>query len=332
MSNQSEISLLTEENPDRNTIFPIKYLDIWEQYESQRANFWWDTDIAFTIQDEKDWNSLTDNERQFMEHIMAFFASADGIVMENLASRFLHEFQLPEAKAYFTLQLMIEHIHALTYAKLLDGYVKDKDRKMELFKANQNIPFIKAKTDWATKWMNSKASLAERLVAFVCVEGVHFQGEFCAIFWMKEKKKLNALGLSNYLIARDENNHTTTGTIFYKNYIPATQKLTDARVHEIVREAVDVEIGFINEVLDCALIGMNKTDMSMYIKYVANDLCNKLGHSPAYQGDIICPFDFMDRLCFNSKENFFETRVSSYRQKRSDTVIDIENMNFNLDF
>lgn len=315
------MSLLTKENPDRYVLFPIKFQDIWNQYEEQRGAFWWDTDVEFDVQDEKDWNSLTDAERNFMENILAFFASADGIVMDNLAARFLHEFQIPEVKSYFTIQLMIEHIHSVVYAKLLDGYVRDPARKKALFSANQNVPVIKAKTDWAIKWMNSRASLATRLVAFACVEGIHFQGEFCAIFWMKEKKKLNALTTANYLISRDEGHHMRTGALLYRNYIPAEDKLTDAQVHAIVREAVDIEINFINETLNCALVGLNKEDMSMYIKYFANLVCGLLGHADAYEGTYQ-PFEFMDRLYFDSKANFFETRSTNYRHKKTTDVID----------
>ncbi len=327
----NKMSYLTTENPDRYVIFPILHDKIWEQYEKQRAQFWWDTDVEFESQDEKDWESLTPNERRFMESILAFFAAADGVVMDNLATRFLHELQTPETMHYFTIQLMIESIHSITYAKLIDGYIKDKNHQTTLYKANQNDPVIKAKTDWAIKWMNSSASLGERLVAFVCVEGVHFQGEFCAIFWMKERKKLNALTTANYLIAKDENLHTETGILLYKELSDA-EKLTDECVHEIFKEAVNIEIAFINDKLDCALLGLNKEDMSSYIKYVANILCEKLGHSRPYPNITRQPFEFMDRVCFNPKESFFERRVTSYRQKRTTDILSIDNIAFDANF
>lgn len=321
-------SILTADNPDRYVLFPIREKAIWDMYERQRAAFWWDTDVTFTSQDEKDWESLTDEEKFFMENILAFFASADAVVMENLAERFMVEMKLPEVRAYFTVQLMIELIHSTVYSKLIDGYIRDSKRKNELFRANQDIPFVKAKTDWALRWISDKnASLAERLVAFACVEGIYFMGEFCAIFWMKAvKKKLPALTTANYLIARDESMHKDNGCQLYRDYIPTEEKLTQARLEELIRGAVEVEKQFINETLNCSLLGMNKEMMGEYIEFVADDICRLLGHDIIYGSKN--PFDFMDRLAFDIKENFFETRVTSYQNPKTTDVCSIDDMTF----
>lgn len=321
--------LLTKENPDRFILFPIHHSDIWEMYDKQKAAFWWPEDVVFTFQDEKDWNSLSPEEKYFMENILAFFASADGVVMENLAERFLSEMKIPEARAFFTIQLMIELNHSLTYAKLLDGYVRNDSRKRELFLANQCVPFVKAKTDWALKWISSPdATLAERLVAFACVEGVHFQGEFCAIFWFKEKRKLPALTLANYLISKDENLHFEFNCMLYRTYIE--NKLQQKRVAEIIVEAVNIEKQFIIETLNCRLLGMNSDMMSQYIEFVADRTCVMLGHEVIYGSTN--PFDFMDRLAFDVKENFFETRVSAYKMPKTSEETSIDNLDFSSIF
>lgn len=321
-------SILTSISPDRYVIFPIREQKLWDMYERQRANFWWDTDILFTSQDEKDWDSLTAEEKYFMENILAFFASADGIVMENLAERFMVEMKLPEVRAYFTIQLMIELVHSIVYSKLIDGYVRNPERKKQLLSANQNVPFIKAKTDWALKWVSSDtATLAERLVAFACVEGIHFQGEFCAIFWMKAvKQKLPALTTANYLIARDENMHRENGCTLYREYIPAGEKLSDERLKEIITEAVDIEKYVINNMLQCSLIGMNKEMMSQFIEFVADDICVHLGHKIIYGSQN--PFEFMDRTSWDVKENFFETRVTAYKMPKSTDSYNIDDLDF----
>jgi ribonucleotide reductase beta subunit family protein with ferritin-like domain len=299
-------------------------------YEKQRKQFWWDTEVVFIPDDERDWKKLTDKERYFMENILAFFATADGIVMENLAMNFLREIQLPEARAFFTIQLMIEHIHSLVYAKLLDGYVKDPERKKVLLAGNHEIPAVKAKTDWALKWTTGDADLAERLVAFACVEGLHFQGEFCAIEWMREQGKLPALTFSNNLIRLDEGLHFETICLLYRDYMK-DEKLADERVHLIVKEAFEIESSFINDVLDCALIGMNKELMTEYVKHVTSIVCTWLGHPPLFK-NTKNPFDFMDRICFNVKENFFESRVSNYQRPPSHDNCVIKDGDFSADF
>ncbi len=323
------MTILTQENPSRFVLFPIKEPRIWNMYEQQRASFWWDSDISFIAQDYKDWASLSPDEIYFMENILAFFAGADGIVMENLAERFLAEMKLPEVRAYFTLQLNIELVHSLVYAKLLDGYVRDPERKKVLLRANQDMPHVKAKTDWALQWI-SQGTLAERLIAFVCVEGIHFQGEFCAIFWMKERKKLPALTTANYLIARDENMHKTNGCTLYREYIESEDKLSQDRVAAIVRGAVDAEIVFINEALDCRLLGMNRDLMRQYIEFIADQICSELGYEPLYLSTN--PFSFMERTAFDVKENFFETRVTAYKLPKNSDSYQLDTIQTDMEF
>ena len=318
---------IIRDNANRFVIFPIVHKDLWALYEKQRKAFWWDTDVIMTSKDAEDWKSLTDNERHFLENILAFFASSDGIIMENLAQRFMSEIQIAEARFFFTIQMMIEAVHSIVYAKLLDGYVADPDRKRVLLEANTQIDCVKAKADWALRWISSPdASLAERLVAFVCVEGIFFSGAFCSIFWMMERGLLPAFTFSNRLISKDENLHVDNGICLYRNYISA--KLTDARVHEIILGALEAERIFITDTLSCDLLGMNSVKMSQYIDHVANRLCIKLGHAPLFESTTQ-PFAFMDRICFDTKENFFETRVHNYQMPGEQ--VSVQNISFDED-
>ena len=132
--------------------------------------------------------TLTENEQYFIKMILAFFAASDGIVIENLGMRFLSDVQLPEARAAYGFQLMMENIHSETYSLLIDTYIKDEKEKTTLFHALDNFPCIKKKADWSLKWINDKrSSFATRLLAFACVEGIFFSGSFCSIYWLKKR-------------------------------------------------------------------------------------------------------------------------------------------------
>ena len=178
--------LLLRENKDRFVILPINYPRIWEMYKKHEASFWTAEEIDLSG-DLKDWNSLNDGERHFISHVLAFFAASDGIVNENLAVNFMSEIQLPEARCFYGFQIMMENIHAETYALLIDTYIKDPREKDHLFHAIETVPAVKKKAEWALRWIQN-GSFAERLVAFAAVEGIFFSGSFCSVFWLKEKR------------------------------------------------------------------------------------------------------------------------------------------------
>src|ERR1700756_1689362 len=164
MNQENEV--LLRENKDRFVILPINYPRIWEMYKKHEASFWTAEEIDLSG-DMKDWTSLNDGERHFISHVLAFFAASDGIVNENLAVNFMSETQLPEARCFYGFQIMMENIHSETYALLIDTYIKDAAEKKMLFNAIYEFPAIKAKAEWALKWISSReASFAERLVAF----------------------------------------------------------------------------------------------------------------------------------------------------------------------
>ena len=312
--------LLNESN-NRYTLFPIDYPLIWKAYKQQKQCFWTAEEIDY-VSDKKDWETLNENEKYFIEHILAFFAGSDGIVLENLVQNFCKEVKIPEARCAYAFQAMMENIHSEVYSLLIDTYVDTNQRKDELFNAIETIPCVKKKANWAIKWINSNRSFAERLVAFAVVEGVFFSGSFCAIFWLKSRGKMvKALGTSNELIARDEGMHTDFAILLYNHL---NQKLDETTIHTIFKEAVEIEKEFICESLPCSLIGMNKNLMSQYIEYVADRLVTQLNHSKIYKSNN--PFDFMNKTNLDGKSNFFEKRVSEYQLASGD------NINSELDF
>jgi len=307
--------LLTPDD-SRFVLFPIKDNDIWCMYKKQVDCFWRAEEIDLS----RDvWTDLTSDEQHFVSMILAFFAGSDGIVLENLATRFMADVQLAEARAFYGFQIAMENIHSETYSILIDTYIKNTDEKSKLFNALAHYPCISKKANWSQKWIHDhRSTFASRLVAFACVEGIFFSGAFCSIFWLKKRGLLPGLTFSNELISRDEALHTEFAILLYSKL---TNKLGKARIHEIVAEAVAIETEFICEALPCRLIGMNSVLMTQYIQFVADRLCVQLGYDKIY--NVSNPFDFMELISLESKSNFFEKTVSEYalatKTKREDT-------------
>ena len=309
---------LLKENPNRFVIFPIKHNDIWESFQTHRKAFWVESEVDLTV-DLKDWNLLNNNEKHFIKNVLAFFAASDGIIMENLGARFIKDIQIPEARCFYSMQMLAESIHSIMYSQLIDTYITDASEKNNLFNAIHTIPSVKKKGEWACKWISSNDNFATRLIAFAAVEGIFFSGSFCCIYWLNESGRMPGLCKSNDFIARDEGMHTDFACLLYSKYIE--NKLSDSDVYKIITEAVDIEIEFITESLPCNLLGMNSELMIQYIKFVANRLVLQIGHNPVFP-NIKQPFGFMDRICLENKTNFFESRVTEYQKDISNIKLD----------
>ena len=311
-------------NPDRFVIFPIQHPDVWAKYKQHVAVFWTPEEIDLS-KDMSHWEKLNDNERHFIKNILGFFAGSDGIVMENLATRFTNDVQWPEAKFFYSCQSLMEAIHSETYSLLIDTYIHDPKEKLDILHAIDTIPCVKKKADWAMQWISSEtADFATRLLSFAAVEGIFFSGAFCAIFWLKQRGIMPGLTLSNEFIARDEGLHTEFACLLYSKIV---NRLTKQQAHKIIREAVKIEKQFITKSLPCELIGMNAKLMAQYIEFVADRLLLQLGYPKAYSA--ANPFDFMERISLENKDNFFEKRVSTYA--RASTGKNREEMSFGLD-
>jgi ribonucleoside-diphosphate reductase beta chain len=301
------MSDILTKSDDKFVMFPIKHHDIWSMYKKQMDCFWRAEEIDLS-KDITDWSKLTENEQYFIKMILAFFSASDGIVLENLGLRFMTEVQVAEAKAFYGFQIMMENIHSETYSLLIDTYIKDKDEKNKLFNSLQEYDCIRNKAQWAMKWIHDEQSdFSTRLLAFSCVEGIFFSGSFCAIYWLKKRGLMAGLTFSNELISRDEGLHTEFAVLLYNKL---NNKLSQEKVHSIVKEAVIIEKNFICDALPCRLIGMNSVLMSQYIEFVADRLVSQLGYKKIYNTSN--PFDFMDLISVEAKTNFFEKRVSEY--------------------
>jgi len=301
--------MLLQDNPGRFVIFPIQHKTIWDMYKKHEASFWTAEEIDLSA-DAKDWKSLSAGDQHFIKNVLAFFAASDGIVLENLAVRFMKEVQVPEARCFYGFQVMMENIHAETYSLLIDTYITDQTEKARLFNAIETVPSVRRKAAWALKWINNRsASFAERLVGFACVEGIFFSGSFCAIFWMKKRGKMPGLTFSNELISRDEGLHTDFACLLYSML---QHRLTQETVYALVDEALKIEEDFVTESLPVELIGMNASLMSQYVKFVADRLLVSLGYEKKYK--TTNPFEWMEMISLQGKTNFFEKRVGDYQK------------------
>ena len=301
---------LRDTTPGRYCVFPIRERVLWELYKKAEASFWTVEEVDLTT-DQADWLALTPDERFFITRVLAFFASSDGIVTENLAVRFMADVTIQEARLFYGFQIAIEGIHAEMYSTLIDSYVRDPAEKQHLFNAIEEVPAVKAKAEWAIRWIEASGrSFQERLAAFACVEGIFFSGSFCAIFWLKKRGLMNGLTFSNELISRDEGLHTTFACELMK--MLGDDAIDDAVLQNIVKSAVEVERQFVAEALPVALIGMNADTMCQYIRYVADHLMGQMGRAPIYGEPN--PFDFMELISLQGKTNFFEKRVGEYQK------------------
>ena len=312
ISGEIQESMCVEENAyDRfvlNEKNESKYADMYMMFKKQTGLFWVPEEIDMT-QDVIDWDTkVNDNERKFITHVLAFFASLDQMVMENIGVNFGDEIKINQIRQHLSFQAGMEAIHADTYAMLIQTLIRNKAQRSGVLASIQTMPIIEKKAIWVERWMNpDTASLAERLVGFTCLEGIQFSGSFCAIYWLKKRGLFPGMCHANTLIARDEGIHAEASVMMYKHL---DHKLPAGRVHEIVVHAVEIECEFIKESLPVALIGIRSSSMVEYIKFVADFWLTQLGYPKVY--NVVNPFEWMDLISLQGKTNFFEHRVAEY--------------------
>jgi ribonucleoside-diphosphate reductase beta chain len=312
------------ENPDRFVLFPIKYDTIWKWYKQAEASFWTVEEVDLTP-DQIDWETkLSDDERHFVKHVLAFFAASDGIVNENLVLNFMREVQIPEARCFYGFQVAIENIHSEMYSLLIDTLIKDPKEKDFLFHALSRLDCVSKKGNWAMRWIENAPTFAHRLIAFAAVEGIFFSGSFCSIFWLKKRGLMPGLCFSNELISRDEGMHCDFACLLYSML---QHKLDPMEVQAIITEAVEFEKEFVTDALPVSLIGMNAELMSQYIEFVADRLLVSLGNEKVY--NTANPFPWMDMISIQGKTNFFEKRVGDYQ--KAGVMANREEQKFSMD-
>jgi ribonucleoside-diphosphate reductase subunit M2 len=319
------IEPLLKPDDTRYVMFPIQHQDVWAMYKKQMDCFWRAEEINFA-QDLGDWEKLSADEKHFISMVLAFFAASDGLVLENLASRFMNDVQVSEARAFYGFQIAMENIHSESYSLMIDTYIRDEAEKSKLLRAIENYPCIAKKANWAKKWIaDNRSSFGSRLVAFAAIEGIFFSSSFASIYWIKKRGLMPGLTFSNELISRDEALHCEFAVLLYSKLV---KKLNKKRIYEIIMEAVEIEKEFITEAIPCRMIGMNMNLMTQYIEFVADRLIVQLGYDKVYNTSN--PFDFMELISIESKVNFFERTNAEYAL--ANKSIDKDIFEFSADF
>jgi len=310
---------LLKEPENEFDYFNYKYEDIWNLSKDLERSIW----NAKEVDVSKDYDSfdryLDDNAKHFIEQTIAFFFSSDGIVMNNIDENFLDEIKLPEVRRFFAFQQANELVHSESYGIQLETLIKDLEKRKRLQNAIFEIPTIRQKAQWAQKWMCRERPLAERILAFICVEGIFFSSSFASIYWLRSRYPSEFEGIVSYndMIARDEALHTKFGCHLYKNYI--VNKCSRERILEIFREAYDIEVAFTRDAIPCSMLGINKDTMTTHVESVVNLLLGMIDEEPMFNNVYKSPFTFMNMIALDRKKDFFNHRVTEY-QVRTNAV------------
>lgn len=301
---------ILEESEKRYTLFPIKYWKVYEYAKRHQASEWKSEEIEYHL-DLADWNTkLTEQERHFVKMTLAFFASSDGIVAENLNVNFSEEVQIPEARMFYSIQEKMEWVHAETYSLFIDTYFTNEEEKQKVFNAMYTFPAISKMNRWSLKWMDRESnSFAVRLFAFALVEGLFFSGPFCTIFWLKKRGLLPNLCISNEWISRDEALHTEFAALIHSQL---KNKLSQEMMYMMLEEVMVILHEFVNDSLPVRLIGMNAAQMYQYLQYIADNLLEWFGANRKFK--VQNPFQWMVNIGLDVKTNFFEKTVTNYQQ------------------
>jgi len=275
-------------------------------YRKACASFWVTSEVDLSG-DKAQFESLTKAERTLILEVLAFFAASDGIVNENLVCQFYQEVEEQEARQFYAIQIGVEAIHSEMYSILIDTYVSDSQQKLDLFNAIETHPAIKAKADFAFKYMDKSMPLSVRLVAYACTEGILFSASFATIYYFKKRGLMPGLTLSNEFISRDEGLHADFSCLVYQHkFMP----LEESVIHEIVNDAVEAELAFVDSCLTGSVIGLSNESLKEYVRFISDRLLVQLDCSKVY--NLKNPLEYMDIQSLQTKTNFFESRVSEY--------------------
>lgn len=303
---------LFDEKYRRFNLLPIKYHQIWDLYKQQSSCFWKTEELDFS-KDYQDFIKLNPDEQKLLKRVLAFFSGLDGLVNFNIQQNLMNEFVPLEIQICYGFQVAMESIHNETYAVILDGLIKDKAEKEELFNSLETIDTIKTMKEFGLKYMNREIHIADRLVAFACIEGIMFSGAFAVIFWIKNILKTGqgfmfGLMKANEFISRDEGLHVQFATMLFK-LIDDRNKM---RTIKIIKEAVKIAVDFMIDACDVRMIGMSSDSMKDYIEYVADSLLVNLGYDKYYRTKN--PFNFMNTIGMSQKTNFHDSRPTEYQK------------------
>jgi ribonucleoside-diphosphate reductase beta chain len=309
------------------TLRPMRYPHFFDRYKDAIKNTWTVEEVDLHT-DLADLGKLTPAERHLVNRLVAFFATGDTIVANNLVLNLYQHVNAPEARLYLSRQLFEEAVHVQFYLNLLDTYLPDEAERIDAFSAVENIPSIRRKAEFCFKWIDSLSSVdkletaADRktfllnLICFAaCIEGLFFYGAFAYVYFLRSRGLLHGLASGTNWVFRDESMHMAFAFDVVDTARQEEPELFDDELREQVRqmmtEAVDAETAFAEDLLDQGVAGMSVADMRTYLEHVADRRLEHLGIEPLYGSTN--PFAFMELQDVQELSNFFERRVSAYQ-------------------
>jgi ribonucleoside-diphosphate reductase beta chain len=310
------------------TLRPMRYPVFYDMYVAAIKNTWTVEEVDFST-DVGDLNTkMTPAERHMMHRLVAFFATGDSIVSNNLVLNLYKHINAPEARMYLSRQLYEEALHIQFYLTLLDTYVPDHEERRKAFAAIEDIPSIRQKGAFCLKWIESIQDLDRletreqrqqfllNLICFAaCIEGLFFFGAFAYVYFLRSKGLLHGLAAGTNWVFRDESCHMAFAFEVIKKVRAEEPTLFDAslksRVVEMLGEAIECEVQFAEDMLCGGVAGVSVADMRQYLEFCADQRLRTLGMAPQYK--VVNPFAFMDLQDVQEVSNFFERRVSSYQ-------------------
>jgi ribonucleoside-diphosphate reductase beta chain len=316
------------------TLRPMRYPLFYERFRDAIRNTWTVEEVDLHS-DLADLNRLTAAERHLVNRLVAFFATGDTIVANNLVLNLYEHLNAPEARLYLSRQLFEEAVHVQFYLTLLDTYLPDDEERAAAFAAVDNIPSIRTKAEFCYRWIDSighlnrletrddrRAFLLNLICFAACIEGLFFYGAFAYVYFLRSRGLLNGLASGTNWVFRDESMHMTFAFDVVDTVRREEPDLFDdelhARVRLMLREAVDAEVEFAQDLLTGGVAGLTLTDMRAYLEHVADRRLAALGLEPEYGSKN--PFAFMELQDVQELSNFFERRVSAYQVAVTGTV------------
>ncbi|MDQ3490020.1 MAG: ribonucleotide-diphosphate reductase subunit beta [Acidobacteriota bacterium] len=310
------------------TLRPMKYPDFYEMYKNSIKNTWTVEEVDFSTDVNDLRTKMTAPERHMISRLVAFFATGDSIVSNNLVLNLYKHINSPEARMYLSRQLYEEAVHVQFYLTLLDTYIPDMKEREQAFAAIENIPSIRAKGDFCMKWIDSIENLQSlqtredrkqfllNLICFAaCIEGLFFFAAFAYVYFLRSKGLLHGLAGGTNWVFRDESAHMNFALAVIKQVRIEEPGLFDheltRQIVEMLDEAVTCEMQFAEDILSGGVAGLSVADMRQYLEFIADQRLAMLGLQKVYGAKN--PFSFMDLQDVQELANFFERRVSAYQ-------------------
>jgi len=310
------------------TLRPMRYPHFYEMYKNAIKNTWTVEEVDFSMDVTDLRSKMTPAERHLINRLVAFFATGDSIVSNNLVLNLYKHINAPEARMYLSRQLYEEALHVQFYLTLLDTYIPDHAEREAAFAAVENIPSIRKKADFCLKWIDSIQELEKldskedrqrfllNLICFAtCIEGLFFFAAFAYVYFLRSKGLLHGLASGTNWVFRDESGHMTFALDVVKQVRKEEPDLFDESLNrqivEMLDEAVECEVQFAEDILSGGVPGLSVADMRQYLEFIADQRLMMLGIQKVYGARN--PFSFLDLQDVQELTNFFERRVSAYQ-------------------